>query len=268
MKHLHFPSGFLALTLVALSVDNSNSQTSFEPMPHFGAALALGIPQNEFRQATDANGGGFNFSLNIPLSKTVPIYAGADYTYMLYGMNRKRFDLESNVVVDGVVVDQILIPLESKTSNNIHQFYLTLRAEAPFRVIRPYVQGMGGFRYLSTKTTLTDKSPDSIYAENEDGVLGKERQLGSTVWSWGYAGGLKIRLSDDIALDLRCDFLYGGKAKFYDSDDTAGWQVEIRGGTEWNPNDIKPENIELVTRPRQSTTDMMMFQLGLSFILH
>ena len=82
--------------------------------------------------------------------------------------------------------------------------------------------------------------------------------------SYGGGGGIQIAVSEGVFLDLRAYYLLGGNADFYDGSDTEDWKVEF-GGASFDPNDINPDEFDIGAQPRNSTTDMLMLQLGLTF---
>lgn len=60
-------------------------------------ALSFGLPQNEFKENTDAVGFGGDLTLAFPFQKGVPIYFGLDFNYMVYGFNTENLDLSAEV---------------------------------------------------------------------------------------------------------------------------------------------------------------------------
>ena len=64
---------------------------------HASLAFSLGLPQNDFKENTDATGFGLDLSVAFPFQQGVPVYAGIDFNYMIYGLNAQNLDLAAEV---------------------------------------------------------------------------------------------------------------------------------------------------------------------------
>ena len=255
----------ICLSLFGLCISSLQAQWR-TVQPRLGTGLYLGAPVDEYAEATNGTGAGVNGRLMFPLAPRVPFYAGAEFGYMLFGSNTQRETLSADVTANGVVIDRIDIPLRVRTNNNIYFWHLMFRAQAPLPVIQPYVQAMVGFRYMTTNTKIFDDSPDGAWSNQDNGLIVEQQQLSDYVGSYGFGAGLMIPLGRSVMLDGRVDFLYGGKARYYDGEDTEQWQLEFVG----DPSMIDELNGDVVnvsTTPRESFTNMYTFTLGISFLL-
>ena len=235
----------------------------------FGSlSLSLGLPQNEFRQNTDATGFGGDLTFGIPFQKGAPIFFGLDINYIVYGSNAKEETLSAQITLsDGTPIgDPLVIPLEIRNTNSIFGTHAFLRAQAPFELVQPYVEGLVGFRYISTNTKIVDLSDDNRWSDPDDNVIVRETVLDDWIFSYGYGGGFMIKIGSNVFLDLRANFFKGQRAKYFDGDDTSSWNIEFSGDfTDFDPDTVGGDNLSFETVARESTTDLLMLKLGIGF---
>lgn len=229
-------------------------------------ALTFGLPQNDFKQNTDAVGFGGDLSFAFPFQKGVPIYLGGDINYMVYGRNAEDQDLTAEIVANGQVIDELIIPLRIVNTNSIFGTHLFMRAVAPFELIQPYVEGLIGFRYISTNTKILDRSPDGRWSDDDDddNVISRKTVLDDWIFSYGYGGGFMIKVGPGVFVDLRADFFKGQRAQFYDGNDTESWTVEFTGDN-YDSDTVSGDQLSYENRPRESTTDLLVLKFGVAF---
>lgn len=226
-----------------------------------GFGFVVGVPRNDFRVATDAEGYGLNLTFLAPIGSEV-VNLGANINYLVYGYNSRNQDLNADITSGGTTIGSINIPLRITNTNQIFGMHATMRITAPTEAVRPYIEGLFGFRYLATTTRIEDR--DNFWNDDEDNVLVRRTNLDDWVLSYGGGGGLQIAVGESSFLDLRAYYLLGGKADFYDGSDTENWSVEF-GGSNFDPNNIDPNEFAIGAQPRTSTTDMLMVQMGVTF---
>ncbi|WP_420576159.1 hypothetical protein [Ekhidna sp.] len=229
--------------------------------------LTLGLPRNEFRENTDATGFGADLSFGIPFQKGFPVSFGLDFNYIVYGSNTKDETLEAQITLaNGTPIgDPIIIPLRIKNTNSIFGTHALIRAQAPFELVQPYVEGLIGFRYISTNTKITDQSSDGRWSERDDQVIVRETVLDDWVFSYGYGGGFMIKVGPKFFIDIRADFFKGERAKYFDGEDTESWNIEFSGDpTNFDPDTVGGEALEFETVARESTTDLLMIKFGVA----
>jgi hypothetical protein len=76
---------------------------------------------------------------------------------------------------------------------------------------------------------------------------------------------LQIQLFDQFFLDLRTYFLFGGEADFFDGQDTRRWEVSFTDPYDpdtFDTDQLDGDNLSYEAEPRNSTTDMLIVQLG------
>jgi hypothetical protein len=235
-----------------------------------GVELGLNFvsPADEFREATNMVGAGLNLNVSVPISKEMPFTMGFEFGYLLFGSHIQRDTLQAQVIDDGQVVDVIEMPLRLTTNNNLYHGHISLRAEAPLKIVRPYIEVLAGLRYYNTRTKVLDDTPDGRWSERDGNkVLVKQQQLGDLVGSYGFGGGVLIDLKEQIKLNLRFDYLKGGKAKFYDPEDTEKWQVSFISDESWDPSTATGEDLVVSAQPREANTNSYFVTVGLSFPL-
>ena len=272
----YFTSLLLLCSTAAFAQDRSGSSSSggvsfgaseevrvSAPGSMFGLHLQAGIPTAEFAEATDAFGLGVNMEYLHPLSPKVPVYAGIQFNYQMYGRNAYNRDLTAQVTVGNNVIDVIDVPLRIATTNATFGTHLMLRAVAPTKGVQPYVQGLLGTRLLYTRTSITSRNNQWLNDDDDDEIAGRTH-LHDWVFSYGAGAGLMFRFNEIVALDVRLDYLNGGKANFYDSDDTRNWDVEFVG---IDPGTINDDDIDFGFAPRRSYTDMFNLNVGVTFTL-
>jgi hypothetical protein len=226
------------LTIILISlffVFSANGQT-FQGEIDF----TMGFPQNEFDENLEKNGFGLGgtFGYSVPNS---PVILGADLSFMNYGKD-ERTEHFSLTIPD--------VDVDVETTNNIVMGHLMLRIQ-PLKnaAISPYLDGLFGFNYLYTETTVKDEDAE------EDEEIASSKNLEDTVMSYGVGGGFMVRLWQgttaegsplQVMLNLRTKFIWGEEAKY------------LKEGS------IIVEDYEVYYDVSQSKTDMLIAQIGVS----
>jgi len=169
-----------------------------------GGDFVVGLPQNEFRDNIDDEGYGGSAFFGYFLGDT-PIMVGADVGFLNYGTT-KRFEPFSDDIPEVIVRVQ--------TSNNILMAHGFVRLQPQDGPVRPYVEGLLGFKYLFTRSSIIDDYFDEAIASstNFDDLAG----------SWGVGTGIDIRLWEnrrrrgvaDVSLTLGAKYLWGSEAEY------------------------------------------------------
>jgi hypothetical protein len=172
-----------------------------------GADFLIGLPQNEFRDNIREEGYGISGHFGCFLGDS-PIMVGADIGYVKYG-SEKHSESISETIPE--------ITVDVKTTNNILLFHGFARVQPQEGPVRPYFEGLYGFKYLFTRTSITDHWYDEPIASatNYDDLAG----------SWGVGTGVDIKLWDgskqsggrgvfDVSLNLSAKYLWGSEADY------------------------------------------------------
>jgi hypothetical protein len=212
------------------------SQTTQRPLFQGGVGAMLGIPIGDFADNVNLTGGvsgHFDFAFG-----PSPLSAGAEASYLWYGSETRDVPLSG--------IPDLTVPVE--TSNGIFLLNGRIRAQKREGRVRPYVDGLVGFNYLITTTSVhadTSCSGGSCDSDDTDSIT----NLDDLVLSAGGGGGVQIGFGSAphrVWLDLSVRYLYGGEAKYL----TEGWIA-------WN----QPAN----QLARRSRTDMVLVYMGVAF---
>lgn len=217
------------LTVCFVFTDEAQAQR-FQAGIDFSAVF----PAGEFRDNLDSNGYGAGGQFLVSLGRS-PFYLGADVGFVTYGSESRRQPLSPSIPEIDLVV---------RTTNNIALTHLLFRAQAGSEAVRPYVDGLVGFKYLYTRT--------SIRSEFSDEAIASTTNLSDFTFSYGFGGGVQVRLArigtgGDIALDTKVRYLRGTEAEY------------LREGS------IRRENGNIFFDARSSRTDVVSFQVGVTF---
>jgi len=230
--------GIIGLTC-CLFVPMAQTQSLYQ----FGGNLTIGLPQGEFGDNVDnvgIGGTGF-FALNFPQS---PLAVGASIGFMIYGSETRK-ESWSTTIPD--------IRLDVTTTNNILNGHLFLRVQPPKGGFLPYLDGLIGFNYLWTETSVKDE--DEIGGEE----IASSRQLSDITFSYGVGGGLMFRVYQarekkkigrelaSVYIDLGLRYLKGGEAEYL------------------KENSITIEGTQVYYDISKSTTDILTIHIGASF---
>ena len=239
---------------------------SFYSQAQFGSlSFSVGIPQNEFQENTDATGFGGDLTIGMPLQKGIPIFLGLDLNYMAYGFNSRREDLRADIVnpITGENIEVLNIPLRMTTTNNLFGGHAFIRAQAPFALVKPYAEFLGGFRMISTVTKITDESEDRILTQDdENNILARERIVGDWVLSYGYGGGFMIKVAPTFHIDIRANFFRGNRAQYLDAEDTQDWRIQYSNTDPIGSGDIAENLFQETLTFKESRTDILVIKIG------
>jgi hypothetical protein len=224
----------LCLTTAALA------QYPFQASAHFSIAT----PQNEFADNLDATGfgGGGAFFYHLPES-TISFGAGIDF--YVYGSETRKEPFSQ--FAPEVTVDVT-------RTNSIFQGFLMLRLQPPAAKITPYADGLFGFNYLFTRTSVKSEGWDDDDHEiasstnYDDGALAYGAGAGLLISVYTHEAGMDPEDRDvNLAIDLGFRYLKGGEASYLKKGD-----IEI------------DENNKVIYHPNNSFTDLITINIGVN----
>ena len=191
------PLTFAIFILVALG---GSARTRAQEL-QLGIDFLTAIPQSEFKQNVKNNGFGVSGNVLVGLGRS-PLLAGLDAGLATYGHESRK------VPLSGSIPD---ITVDVKTDNNIVLTHFLLRAQPRHGAVRPYADGLVGFKYLFTKTTVQSDSSDQPLASNNN--------LSDFAFSYGLGGGVQSRLarlgrSRELLFDAKVRYLWGAQARY------------------------------------------------------
>lgn len=210
------------------------------PLIQAGLGLVMGIPIGDFQDNVDFSAGlGGHIDFGIGDS---PVSIGAEASYLWYGSASRDVPL--------VGLPDLAVRVD--TSNDMFLMHGRVRVQQPQGRVRPYVDGLVGFNYLVTSTSVDAEEScifiGGTYVCDDDGD--STTQLDDVVLSVGGGAGIQIAFGSapsPARFDLSLRYLYGGEASYLTEEDL-----------EWREEGV-------VLRPRRSRTDMVMIAVGVAW---
>jgi hypothetical protein len=198
----------------------------------FGGDLALSQPKGEFANNVP-NGYGFDLTGMFRLDPQGYFNLRADLGGVRYGHERQRigFPISGRVAVD------------LNTDNQIGFGAFGVQLQIPDGWFRPYANAAVAATYFWTESSISG-------ADNSESFL-QTTNLDDWSHAWVFGGGVMIPFGRSIgALNLGARYHYGASATYLKEGDITD-----------NPNG----SINL--NPRNSKTDLVLWQLGVSFAI-
>lgn len=205
-----------------------------------GGDVFVAFPQNEFKRNTDATGGGLSAHI-VFLPEESPFVLGFRILFVNYG-SEQRSD-----IIRGPFSP---IDADVTTTNNILMGHAVARLGSQLGRFRPFVELFAGYNYLFTET--------SVRGVNTGETITSETNFDDGAFGYGGGGGFQFSLTgealddpaappDGLSLSLSARYMFGGKATYL----TKG-SIRQEGGT-------------LVYYTHESTTDLLMIALGVTY---
>lgn len=211
------------------------NSTSVPSRFQVGIDAVLSQPKGEF--ATNiGNGYGLNGTGMFRLDPKGFINIRGDIGTVQYGRETQRVPYQP---ITG------RINLDVETTNNIAWGSIGGQLQIPDGWFRPYANASIAYTDFSTKSTLTGSDDNYEYASTTN------QHDGSRAWIVG--GGVVIPFGNKFALggvNLGARYYYGGRATYLREGDI----IDNADGT-------------ITINPRNSKTDLVLWQLGASFVI-
>ncbi|GAB5409882.1 MAG: hypothetical protein BalsKO_22470 [Balneolaceae bacterium] len=205
---------------------------------NFDIGFALGSPMGGFQQSLDRNSYGVDMGATYQIPNT-PIHFGGGLIYQNFGWT-ERSEYFSPAIQE--------VKLRVRTTNNMVTPHFLLRIEPDLGAISPFVEGIIGFNYLYTESSVLDD-----WAEEE---IASSVNYDSFTPSSGVGGGMKFKLYEGyngdgdffgMSLILKAKYMLGGEANYLKE----GGLIRNRRGVSYD-----------ITRSR---TDLTTFNVGVVF---
>ena len=205
-----------------------------------GADFLIGVPQKDFADNVDNTGYGASGQFAYFLGDT-PIAVGGEVGFLNYG-TVKRFEQFSPDIPE--------VLLRVSTTNNIVLTHGFVRVQPRTGPVRPYFDGLIGFKYLFTRTSIQD--------ENFSGeTIASSTNFDDLAFSYGIGGGMTIRVWEgesgrrgqapaQLSIHLGARYLWGAEARYLK-------KGSIR----------QDSNGDVIYDVFQSKTDMLTPQIGI-----
>jgi hypothetical protein len=208
---------------------------------HLNGNFQMGIPIDEFSNNLNDVGFGGGGLIVFKIGET-PVYAGIELSGMIFDAET----IDYTVNIGGFFEDY-----ELKTNNSIFLGHAVFRFAPTITFpIRPYIDGMVGFKNLYTRTKLINL--DDLDQDNNE-----DSRIDSGDWAFSYGGAIGFQFNifgnPAITLDLRCAYLPGTNASY----------LVRKAGSD---NEVFDEPIDAFEE-KSSITTLLMPQLGITFNL-
>lgn len=223
----------LLLGLFVLPAPNASAQI----VPRGSLNFILGVPQGDFADNVDNLGFGIELQGGIGIQPAFMI--GADLGFLIYGTER-RSEPFSTTIPD--------VTVDVRTTNNILMGDLFFRIQPQASAIQPYVEGVIGFKYLFTET--------SVQNENFGEEVASSTNFDDFASSFGGGAGVDIHLHSgeseegkpfSIMLHLGARYLFGSSADY------------LKKGS------VRREDGQVTFDVSRSRTDLLIPKLGVTF---
>lgn len=229
-----------------------------------GISLAFGLPQAEFKENLQSIGVGIDGMFAWQPGRHFPVAVGLDVGYMAYAMHTQRQTLYAEVKSGNTIISTLEIPLRIETASSIVDPQVFLRFIAPTKKIVPFVDAIFGFTYFRTGTSIYDESSRRQLSTAEDGLITRDTNLDDWTMNYGCAFGLQYELKPQVAIHLRCAYIFGGEAQYYSGRQTESWDINLTT-TPTDPNNISANELDVNATPYESRTDMVSIKAGVTF---
>lgn len=231
---------------------------------YFNINFNLGIPINEYKTYNDEIAPGGGFDLLFQPHVKVPLLVGFNMAFMSGGSQIQRETLTADIVAGNTVIETLYFPMRVETYNSIVTGNLSLRVQAPTNYVKPYVEGLVGFNYFGTNTSVYDESEEFYLSEADNPLITSSNQNSDWTYSFGGAAGMLIQINDHMFIDLRAAYRKGGNAEYYVEDDIEEWEL-VFNTVPTDPDDFEEDDLDIAAVPKYSKTDMIVGTIGLTF---
>lgn len=207
-----------------------------------GLNLQIVYPQNEFNESIETEGYGVNLNglYRFPQS---PFGLGLDFNFINFGRDTRDEPLSSTI-------PDLTVRVENEY--NLVQGLVAARVQRPDGVVRPFAEGLAGFNYFYTQTSIENRRNQG------DEPIATDTNFEDWGFAWGGGGGLMIRVFDRRGsenltpdnplaagyINLGVRYLNGSEAEY------------LREGS------IIIENGNVTYETLKSRTDMLVVQFG------
>ena len=225
-----FLAGFFILMLGVSLVSAVRAQI----YPQGDITLVVGLPQGEFEHHVDDAGVGLNVFVGLGLGRT-PFVIGLDGGFLVYGFERRHEPFSTTIPDVTVAVE---------TSNAIAMGHVLFRLQPPTGFFQPYLDGLFGFKYFFTETSINDEHHDGEFA------IASSTNFDDAALSYGVGGGLDFEIHrghrKSVFINVGARYLFGSEAEY-----PKEGSIERRNG-------------HVFFTTERSETDILITQLGIT----
>lgn len=211
----------------------------------FNVRGTVGVPRGGFGDNVEGGGGGLNVFFGGRPAAGWPLVLGLDGGFLIYGRSTDTVPFSQTVGPR--------VPVEVETNNNIAQAHLALRLQPTDGRLRPFVEALGGFKYLFTRTSVNEE-------DDGDDEVASSVNFDDFALSGGVGGGVDLRVwraakpeqtARTLSLHFGVQYLVGQEAEY----------LAEGGLTDDNGNGrLDAEELDV----RRSRTTLLQPQFGLT----
>ena len=165
-----------------------------------GGGIGVSVPTGDFQRSVEQNMVLLNAHLAFPLGRLPVIQGGFAFGYSVMGRNDRTVPVNTDYmdITEGTLT----------TRSKVFSYHPLLRLNPLTGRIRPYVDGMVGFRQFSTTSKVT--------ADGVEENISKERNETDVAFSTGWAAGLMYTFGDRAYMEIRVEVIDSGEATYVD----------------------------------------------------
>jgi hypothetical protein len=192
----------LALAAAETQASPPQAQSGERTKVQGGFGLLVGVPVGDFAENVDS-AGGFSGHLDVGLGDSV-FSLGGEMAYLFYGTESRRTPLSPTIPEIVVTVN---------TDNTMFLLHGRVRAQTREGRFRPYVDGLLGFAYIATTSSIEESTDCDLFGCSNLGST----NLDDFALNLGGGAGLQIGFGappHSIRLDLSVRYLAGGEANY------------------------------------------------------
>jgi hypothetical protein len=193
MKHMR-------TTTLLLLVGTASLATAQDFQGTLGGGIGMSIPTGDFDRYWGKNMFQLGAHLAFPLGKVPVVQGGFAFGYSVMGRNDRTVPITTDYlgVTDGTLT----------TRCRVFSYHPLLRLSPLQGSVRPYVDGMVGFRQFSTTS--------KVEADGVEENISKERNETDLAFSTGWAAGVMMTLGDVAYVEVRVERFDSGNATYVD----------------------------------------------------
>lgn len=210
----------LAATIVAhssLAQNNSDNQGTL------GAGIGVSSPTGDFDRTWGRDMFMLGAQLAFPMRRVPILQGGFSFGYSVMGSKSTDVPVTANFLADTTG--------ELNTRCKVFSYHPMLRLSPLTGRVRPYVDGMVGFRQFSTTTKVT--------AQGVEENISKERNETDLAFSTGWAAGVQVTLGRLAYAEVRVERFDSGEATYVDPESvTVSDQGVVNFGTLTSNTDV------------------------------
>lgn len=202
----------------------------------FALNFQVGVPQGDFGDKLERTGFGLSGMAGYLIPFT-PVMVGIDAGFLTFGTDRR------SVPISPTIPD---VTVRVENSYNMANFSFFTRLTGRDYRFRPYVDGLIGFNYLYTDSTIRDR-------RTQEEVV-SDTNFDDFAFAYGVGAGLRVLMWDGgelqparVYFNINARYMRGGNAEY-----VRPGSINTTGGT-------------LTFDVLESTTDILNFNIGFTF---